>query len=222
VQALWDALVWLADPVHWQGPEGVGQRLLEHVGSSAAALGIAVAVAVPAAVWLGHLGRGEAVAVNLVNIGRAVPTLAVLVLLTMAPEPFGLGPVSTLTALVLFALPPLFGNAHAGVRAVDPAAVDAARGMGMSGWQVLRRVELPLAAPLVMDGVRLAAVQVVATATIAALVAGGGLGAVITAGFARQDLSQLLAGSICVLVLALAVEGLFELLAARRRAQRVH
>ena len=126
--------------------------------------------------WLGHIGRGGVLAVNVTNIGRAVPTFAVLTLLALAPAPFGLNTTSTLTALVLFALPPILTNTYVGMREVDPGAVDAARGMGMSGWQVTRRVELPLAVPLLMAGVRLAAMQVVATATIAALVAGGGLG----------------------------------------------
>jgi osmoprotectant transport system permease protein len=136
----------------------------------------------------------------------------VLVLLGLAPSPFGLNTLSTLTALVLFALPPVLTNTYVGMREVDQATVEAARGMGMSGWQVLRGVELPLAVPLLMNGVRLAAVQVVATATIAALVAGPGLGNIITQGFGRQDQPQLLAGAICVLLLALLVDGLMALL----------
>jgi osmoprotectant transport system permease protein len=207
-----DVVAWFADPTHWQGPEGVPARFVEHVGLSAAAVGIACLVALPPALWLGHVGRGGALAVNVSNVGRAVPTFAVLVLLALAPEPFGLGTLSTLTALVLFAVPPVLTNTYVGVREVDPATVEAARGMGMTGVQVLRRVELPLAVPLLMNGVRLAAVQVVATATIAALVAGGGLGAVITEGFGRQNQAQLLAGAVCVLVLALAVEGVMALL----------
>jgi len=179
---------------------------------SAAAVGIGCLLALPVALWLGHVGRGGTLAVNVSNIGRAVPTFAVLVLLALAPEPFGLGTLSTLTALVLFAIPPVLTNTYVGMREVDPATVEAARGMGMGGWQVLRRVELPLAVPLLMNGVRLAAVQVVATATIAALVAGGGLGRIITDGFAVQDQAQLVAGAICVLVLALAVEGAMALL----------
>ena len=206
---------WFADPEHWQGPSGVPQRLLEHVGLSAAAVGIACLIALPVALWLGHVGRGGALAVNVTNIGRAVPTFAVLVLLALAPDPFGISTLSTLTALVLFALPPVLTNTYIGVREVDPAAVDAARGMGMSGPQVLFRVELPLAVPLLLAGVRLAAVQVVATATIAALVVGTGLGAIITEGFGRQDQATLLAGAICVLVLALSVEGLMALLQSR-------
>jgi osmoprotectant transport system permease protein len=215
---------WFRDGGHWHGPDGVLQRLVEHVGVSAAALGIACALAIPLALWLGHVHRGGSLAVGVSNIGRAVPTFAVLVLLVLAPDPFGLSTLSILTALVLFAIPPVLTNTYIGVREVDPAAVDAARGMGMSGPQVLAKVELPLAVPLLMDGVRLAAVQVIATATIAALVAGGGLGAIITEGFARQDQAEVVAGALCVLVLALTVEGSIALLQRRvnplRRVRR--
>ena len=207
-----DVVAWFRDGQHWQGPNGVPQRLLEHVGVSAAALGIACLLAIPLALWLGHVRRGGGLAVNVSNVGRAVPTYAVLVLLVLAPDPFGLSTLSILVALVVFAIPPVLTNTYIGVREVDPAAVDAARGMGMSGPQVLAKVELPLAVPLLMDGVRLAAVQVVATATIAALVAGGGLGALITDGFGRQDQAEVVAGALCVLVLALTVEGAMALL----------
>jgi osmoprotectant transport system permease protein len=219
-----DVVAWFRDGQHWQGPNGVPQRLLEHVGVSAAALGIACLLAIPLALWLGHVRRGGGLAVNVSNVGRAVPTYAVLVLLVLAPDPFGLSTLSILVALVVFAIPPVLTNTYIGVREVDPAAVDAARGMGMSGPQVLAKVELPLAVPLLMDGVRLAAVQVVATATIAALVAGGGLGALITDGFGRQDQAEVVAGALCVLVLALTVEGSMALLQRRvnplRRAGR--
>jgi osmoprotectant transport system permease protein len=219
-----DVVAWFRDGQHWQGPNGVPQRLLEHVGVSAAALGIACLLAIPLALWLGHVRRGGGLAVNVSNVGRAVPTYAVLVLLVLAPDPFGLSTLSILVALVVFAIPPVLTNTYIGVREVDPAAVDAARGMGMSGAQVLAKVELPLAVPLLMDGVRLAAVQVVATATIAALVAGGGLGALITDGFGRQDQAEVVAGAFCVLVLALTVEGAMALLQRRvnplRRARR--
>jgi osmoprotectant transport system permease protein len=209
---LFDAFGWLADGENWRGTDGVANRLVEHVLLSGAAVAIAVVLALPLAVWLGHIGRGGFLAINVTNIGRAVPTFAVLTLLALAPSPFGLNTTSTLTALVLFALPPILTNTYVGMREVDPGAVDAARGMGMSGWEVVRRVELPLAVPLVMAGIRLAATQVVATATIAALVAGGGLGRIITAGFARQDQPQLVAGAIVVALLALLVEGIMEVL----------
>jgi osmoprotectant transport system permease protein len=215
-----DVVAWFQDPANWQGPSGIPQRLLEHVGVSAAALGIACLLAIPLALWLGHVHRGGALAVGVSNIGRAVPTFAVLVLLALAPEPFGLSTLSIITALVVFAVPPILTNTYIGVREVDPAAVDAARGMGMNGPQVLAKVELPLATALLMDGVRLAAVQVIATATIAALVAGGGLGAIITDGFGRQNQAEVVAGAICVVVLALTVEGSMALL--QRRTDPAH
>ncbi len=210
-----DVVAWFRDPQHWQGPNGIPQRLLEHVGVSAAALGIACALAIPIALWLGHVHRGGGLAVGVSNVGRAVPTYAVLVVLVLMPDPFGLSTLSILIALVLFAIPPILTNTYIGVSEVEPAAVDAARGMGMSGPQVLAKVELPLSVPLLMDGVRLAAVQVIATATIAALVAGGGLGALITDGFARQNQAEVVAGALCVVVLALSVEGLMALLQRR-------
>ena len=202
-----DLVDWFADPQHWTGPSGVPTRLVEHVGLTAAALGIACAVAVPLALWLGHVGRGGPLAVNLANVGRAVPTFAVLVLLAIGP--LGFGPRSTITALVLFAVPPILTNGYVGMREVDRDVVEAARGVGLSPLQVVRTVELPLAVPLLLNGIRLAAVQVIATATIAALVAGGGLGNIILLGFGTQDQSTVLAGALLVAVLALATDLLF-------------
>ena len=167
-------------------------RVVEHLGLTAAALGIACAVAVPLALWLGHTGRGGVLAVNLANVGRAVPTFAVLVLLAIGP--LGFGPAATITALVLFAVPPILTNGYVGMREVDRDVVEAARGVGLSPLQVVRRVELPLATPLLLNGVRLAAVQVIATATIAALVAGGGLGNIILLGFGTQDQATVVSG----------------------------
>lgn len=210
-----DVVAWLADPAHWSGPAGVPARLVEHVGLSAASLGLACAVAIPLALWLGHVGRGGALAINLSNVGRAVPTFALLALLGLAPSPFGLSTFSTVFALTLFAVPPVVTNTYVGMRGVDRDLVQAAEGMGMTGMQTLRQVELPLAVPLLMNGVRIAAVQVVATATIAALVAGGGLGRIITSGFTRQNTGQVLAGAILVGLLALLVELFFEALQRR-------
>lgn len=204
---------WFATPANWEGPNGVTTRLVEHLGLTFASLGIACAVAVPLALWLGHLGRGGPLAINISNIGRAVPTFAILVLLAIGP--LGFGSASTITALVLFGIPPILTNGYVGMREVDRDVVEASRGMGMSGTEILRRVELPLATPLLLNGVRLAAVQIVATATIAALVAGGGLGRIITGGFGRQDQTAVVAGALLVGAFALAVELLFELLGRR-------
>jgi len=221
VSAVQGVVDWFADPDHWQGPGGVPARLLEHVGLSAAALGLACLLAVPLALWLGHVGRGGPLAVNLANIGRAVPTFAVLVLLAIGP--LGFGAQSTVTALVLFAVPPILTNGYVGMREVDRDVVEAARGVGLSPLQVLRTVELPLAVPLLLNGIRLAAVQTIATATIAALVAGGGLGSIILLGFGTQDQSAVVAGALLVAVLALATELVFVALGrvvGRRRPAR--
>lgn len=207
---LTDAWDWLADPAHWAGDDGIWHRLLQHLLLTVVCLVVSCLIALPVALVLGHLGKGGALAVNISNVGRAVPTFAVLVLLLLTPVgDWGEGP--TIVALVLFAVPPLLTNAYVGVREVDRDVVQAARGMGMTGRQTLLRVELPLALPLVLNGVRIAAVQLVATATIAALAGGGGLGQIITAGFNLASTPQVVAGAVLVAAFALLVEGLFEI-----------
>ncbi|MFI8436130.1 ABC transporter permease [Streptomyces sp. NPDC079020] len=210
-----DTWSWLTTAAHWSGPDGVWHRLGEHLCLTAVCLLISCLIALPVALVLGHLGRGGALAVNISNIGRAVPTFAVLVLLLLTPVGT-YGQWSTAIALVLFAMPPLLTNAYVGMREVDRDVVGAARGMGMTGRQMLLGVELPLAMPLVLTGIRIAAVQLVATATLAALAGGGGLGRIITAGFNLASTPQVVAGAVLVAVLALLVEGLFE--AGRRIA----
>ncbi|MFE9249003.1 ABC transporter permease [Streptomyces sp. NPDC007088] len=210
MKTLGDSWDWLTDSAHWAGENGIGHRLLEHLVLTAVCLLVSCLLALPVALVLGHLGRGGALAVNLSNVGRAVPTFAVLVLLLLTPVGrWSEGP--TILALVLFALPPLLTNAYVGMRGVDREIVRAARGMGMTGTQMLRRVEVPLALPLILTGVRVAAVQLVATATIAALAGGGGLGRIITAGFNLASTPQVVAGAVLVAVFALLVEGAFVL-----------
>ncbi|MFF2127852.1 ABC transporter permease [Streptomyces olivochromogenes] len=210
----WD---WLGDPTHWSGDDGVWHRLAQHLVLTVVCLVVSCLIALPVALVLGHLGKGGALAVNISNIGRAVPTFAVLVLLLLTPlGKWGEGP--TVVALVLFAVPPLLTNAYVGMREVDRSVVRSARGMGMTGRQMLFHVELPLSLPMVMNGVRIAAVQLVATATIAALAGGGGLGRIITAGFNLASTPQVVAGAILVAVFALIVEGIFEI--AERLAPR--
>ncbi|MGW1840853.1 ABC transporter permease [Streptomyces sp. NPDC002067] len=226
MDVLTGAWQWLTTAANWAGEKGVWHRLTEHVQISAVCLVISCLVALPLALWLGHIGKGGALAVNISNVGRAVPTFAVLVLLTIGPLG-SQGEWPTVIALVLFAIPPLLTNAYLGIREADRDAVEAARGMGMSGPQLLLRVELPLAYPLLMTGLRSAAVQIVATATLAAMAGGGGLGRVITAGFGNYDTAQVVAGAVLVAVLALLVEGALVLvdrlcdpMRGRRRAAR--
>ncbi|KOV96665.1 ABC transporter permease [Streptomyces sp. NRRL B-3648] len=204
--AAWD---WLTDPAHWSGDDGIRHRLFQHLVLTVVCLLLSCLIALPVALVLGHLGRGGALAVNISNVGRAVPTFAVLVLLLLTPVGrWGEGP--TVVALVLFAVPPLLTNAYVGMREVDRSVVQAARGMGMTGRQVLFHVELPLSLPLLLNGVRIAAVQLVATATIAALAGGGGLGRIITAGFNLASTPMVVAGALLVAGFALLVEGVFE------------
>jgi len=209
---LTDLIAWFGDGANWTGDAGALALLEQHVLLSLISLVAAAVLVVPLGLWLGHIGKGGVVALNIGNVGRAIPTFAILVLLTLAPSPFGNSQLTVVTSLVLFAIPPILTNTYVGVSEVDQAAVDAARGMGMSGRQVLRGVELPLAAPLIVQGLRLGGVQIVATATIAALVGAGGLGRLIIQGFSRQDQPMLLAGAVLVGALALVVEGGFELL----------
>ena len=213
---------YLSTGSHWTGQTGILHRLDQHIMLTLVSVGLAAAVALPLGLTLGHFGRGGTLAINVTNIGRAIPTFAVLTLLTLSP--LGISNTSTVIALVLFALPPLVTNSYIGLREVDAEARDAARGMGMSGWQLFRRVELPLGMPLIMAGIRLATVQVVATATIAALVGAGGLGRLITDGLSSHDQGQLLAGAVVVMALALVAESSLALVQRRvdpLRRQRV-
>jgi osmoprotectant transport system permease protein len=213
-----EAFRWLTDPAHWTGVDGIPNRLVEHLWYSGVALAIATLLAVPVGIVVGHLRsrRAETVAVQTANAGRAVPTFAVLVLvyaltLQYSPE-LAFGFVPTVAALVLLGLPPILLNTTIGVRGVEDDLRESARGMGMNGRQILRWVEVPLAAPLVVTGLRIAALQIVATATLAAFIAGGGLGRYIRDGFSQQDRPQMIAGAYLVAALALATEGLFALL----------
>lgn len=212
-----EVIRWFGDGAHWQGQAGIPTRLAQHVVISAEAMLVAAVVGLPIALVLGHLGRGGFLAVNVSNIGRAVPSFAILVLAAQVPA-IGVGNGAALVALIALALPPIVTNAYVGMTTVDPDVREAAVAMGMSGYQVLRRVELPLALPLILAGLRTSAVQVVATATLAAEVAAGGLGRYIVDGIAESDYTQVWAGAVLVGALALSVDGLFAL--GQRRASR--
>jgi len=215
---LQQVVAWVAAPEHWAGSDGIPTRVGEHVLLSAVITLAAIAIALPAGVYSGHTGRGGFVAINFANFGRALPSLALLAL--MLPVAFhfrlGLGFWPTFLALVPLGIPPILTNAYVAVREVDRDIVEAARGMGLKELQVLTHVELPIGAPLIIAGVRNAAVAVVATATLGAVVAGGGLGRYIVDGLARQEYPRLFVGAVLVALLAIIVElafGVFERMA---------
>ena len=198
-----NAARWFANPAHWSGPDGIPQRLVEHVQISAESVAIGAVIALPIGIALGHYGRFGNLAINISNVGRALPSFGILVI---AFQVFGLGNLPVLVALVALAIPPMITNSYVGLREVDPDVREAARGMGYRELAQLLGVELPLAVPLVMAGIRTSAVQVVATATLAALIAGGGFGRYVIDGFAQQDYTKLFAGAVLVAVLAMATE----------------
>jgi len=206
------AIVWLNDPLNWTNPDGVFVLLRQHLWISFWAVLIGCLVAWPLGLWLGHVGRGGALVVTVSNITRAIPVIA---LLTILPLTFvGFGDPAVIIALAVFAIPPLLANAYTGLREVDPEVREAARGMGMSGWQQLRKVELPLAVPYLAAGFRTAAVQVVATATLAAFINAGGLGEILSDGFGKTIAAgggEILAGGFLVAGLALLLEGVLAL-----------
>jgi osmoprotectant transport system permease protein len=211
MSAFADAMVYLNDPFNWTRPKGILELAGQHLTIAGLAVGIALVVALPPALWLGHTGRGGALTVALSNVSRAVPTLAVLTIFAVTPLGFTIW--APVIALAVFAVPPILANTYVGFREVDRDLVEAARGMGMSTGQIVRRVELPLALPLVMTGIRTAAVQVVATATLAALLAGGTLGAIIRSGFGLQDDGVVVAGALLVAGLALLTEAVLSVVA---------
>jgi len=208
-----DMWAYLSDGANWTGGDGIVALLAQQLLLTVTALLVAMAIGLPIALWLGHHGRGGFLAINISNIGRAIPTFALLALLVVAPwpgtgelGPFGRAGLATLIALTLFALPPIITNSYVAMREVAPDVREAARGMGMTGPQRFWRVELPLGLPLVVSGLRLALVQVWATATIAALVAGPGLGQIITDGFFRSNYGKGIAGALVVAAVALVLE----------------
>ena len=196
-------IAWFADPANWQGSDGIPTRLVEHIELSAEAVAIGAVIALPIGIVLGHYGRFGNAAINLSNVGRAVPSFAILV---VAFQAFGLGNLPIIVALTALAIPPMLTNSYVALNEVDPDIKEAARGMGYRDFAQLLRVELPQAVPLLMAGIRTSAVQVVATATLAAEIAGGGLGRFIVDGYAQQIYTEVFGGAVLVALLALATE----------------
>jgi len=202
---------WLGSPEHWVGSDGIPNRLAEHLLISGVTTAAAVLLALPIGVFFGHTGRGGFLAINVANFGRAMPSLALLALMlpVALSLKLGLGFWPTFFALVPLGIPPVLTNSYVAVRQVDPDVIEAARGMGLRERQVLRSVELPIAAPLIIAGMRNSAVAIVATATLGALVAGGGLGRYIVDGLARQEYPRLFVGALLVALLSIGVEVAF-------------
>lgn len=208
IEFLGEMAAWFADPSNWTGTSGILNRLREHVQITLAATIVSTVLAVPPALWLGHRRIGGTFVVAAVNIGRAIPSFAIVVLFLPISIQLGLGLGfwPTFLALLFLAVPPMFTNAYTGVAGVDPDLVEASRGMGMTDRGILMNVELPLASPIIIAAVRVAAVQVVATATLGALVGWGGLGRFIVDGFATRDNVEVFAGALLVAALAIITE----------------
>ena len=198
-----EVVAWFGDPSNWSGTSGIINRTTEHVVLSVISVVAAILIAVPAGLFIGHTGRGAFITVTTANLGRAIPSYALLIIFVTW---FGIGFAAAFPALVVLALPPILIATYVGLREVDRDMVEAGRAMGMRETQLLRRVEVPIALPVIVSGVRVAAVQVVATATLAALVGGGGLGRFIVDGFALRQQDMLVAGAILVALLALLTE----------------
>jgi osmoprotectant transport system permease protein len=215
-------IAWLTDPASWSGPSGIPVRTAEHVLLSLAALLAAAAIALPVGLWVGHTGRGARVAINGANLARAIPSLAligILVPITVLLDPqVGFKVLPTLIAMVVLGIPPILVNTCTGIGAVDREVTESARGMGLTGWQVLRGVELPLALGAIAGGLGSAAVMIVATATLGAIFGFGGLGTYLTEGISQGDEGMVYGGVVLVAALALVAEGSFAWLARRLAA----
>ena len=209
---------WFLDPANWTGATGVPVRIVEHLLIAFSAVLVAALIGLPIGLYIGHTGRMVGIAINTANIGRAVPSFALMVAilpisLALAPV-FGYSPevglrlIPIFLAMLLLGIPPILVAAYAGLRAVDRDLIEAGRGMGMTGRQILRRVELPLSIAVIVGGFRTATLQVIATATIGAVLAYGGLGRFIVDGLARSEPERLFAGAILVALLALGVDAI--------------
>lgn len=204
-----DALNWILDPANYVGDGSIPSRLLEHLVFTFVTLLMASALALPLGFLIGHTGRGRGLAVAVSGGLRALPTLGLLTLVALW---VGIGLEAPYVALTVLAIPPVLAGAYTGFEAIDRATIDAARSVGMSEWQIARKVEIPLGLPLLIGGLRSGTLQVVATATLAAYVADFGLGRFLFSGLKTRDYAEMLGGSILVILLALALEGIFSVI----------
>lgn len=204
-----EAFRWILDPGHYGSFDGIDVRLTQHVLISLAVILVAAAIAVPLGYLVGHTGRGRTLAVAVSGGIRALPTLGLLIIVALG---VGIGLTAPFVALVILAIPSILAGAYAGFEAIERRTIDAARAVGMTEWQIVGRVEIPLGLPLLIGGLRLAALQVIATATLADYVGGGGLGLFLFRGLKTNDYPQMLAGSIVVILLALVSEVAFSVI----------
>jgi osmoprotectant transport system permease protein len=214
IEFLGEVGAWFAEPQTWSGRDGIPVRLFEHLWISGVSLAASIGIGLPLGLAIGHTGRGASAVVAIANIGRAVPSLGLLGLAFLLLLPFGLGvgPVPGILALTALGIPPIVVNTYVGLREVDRDLIEAARGMGMREREVLRRIEVPIAVPVILAGVRTSAVQIVATATLVAVLGGGTLGQLILIGFNVGDQVRIFGGALVVAALSIATEVGFALL----------
>lgn len=204
-----EGFAWILDPAHWVGADGIPARLAEHIGISLLVLVISAIIAIPLGFLVGHTGRGRGLSVSSSGAARALPTLGLLIIVALS---MGVGLIAPVIALCVLAIPSILAGAYSGFEAVDRRTIDAARAVGMTELQIVRKVEIPLGLPLMIGGLRSASLQVLSTATLAAYVGAGGLGSFIFLGQKTSDYPQMLAGSILVIALCLISEGIFAIL----------
>lgn len=200
------AVQWILAPENYVGINAIPLRVLEHLLFTCVTLVIASAIAIPIGFFIGHTGRGRSLAVSVAGAFRAIPTLGLLTLVALS---IGIGLGAPYVALTILAIPPILAGAYTGFEAIDRRTIDAARAVGMSEGQIVRGVEVPLGLPLLIGGIRSAALQVIATATLAAYIADFGLGRYLFTGLKTRDYAEMLGGSILVILLALVLEGIF-------------
>jgi osmoprotectant transport system permease protein len=218
-----EVVAWFTAAREWSGSDSIPVRLGEHLVLSVIPFIVAAVIGLPIAAWVGHTGRGGAIAINVTNFGRAIPSLAIMALAAMLLNrslvDLGLrreaGEITTMVAMAALAIPPIVTNTYVGISEVERDLVESARGMGMSGMQILRRVELPMALPVILAGMRTAAVQVVATATLGAVFGTGGLGRFIIDGIAQRNYPEVFAGAVIVATLSILTELAFAFIQRR-------
>lgn len=208
IEFLGEVGAWFADPATWSGRDGIPARLFEHLWISGVSLVASVGIGLPLGLWIGHTGRAAGAVVAISNIGRAVPSLGLmgLAFILLLPLGLGVGPLPTIVALTALGVPPIVVNAYVGLREVDRDLVEAARGMGMHERQILSAVEVPIALPVMLAGIRTSAVQIVATATLAAAIGGGTLGQIIYIGFNVGDQVRIFGAAVVVAALSIGTE----------------